>query len=295
MGHYKINMATLRDIKKRTKSVQNIAQITNAMQMVAASKMRRAQEQTQHFLAYAQKILEITKELADTVDASAHKLLQEGNPAGKKLLVIIATDKGLCGALNSNMFRQITKWYANFSAKECITIGKKAVGFARGNNLNISADFSGAVPVKKIAAVNTYIVEGFLVGRYSEVEIIFNRFVNSFTQEPTRIQVLPIAYLEQDLESAEQENKKRADFLIEPSPDKVLDALLPEYIENQIRDAALSAEASEYSARMIAMKNATDNAKSLVDDLTLEYNKLRQMDITLSIADMVTARLAVEQ
>lgn len=285
-------MATLREIRRRVKSVKNISQITSAMQMVAASKMRRAQEKTQKFKPYALKIAQLTRELSLGVDSILHELLQEGNPEGKRLIILITTDKGLCGGLNSNLFRQLKRWYPDLRNLECITVGKKGRGFVRLNNLALVADFSGTPLVHIVSAVTTLVVENFLAGMYLVVEIIFNRFVTSFEQQPTRWPILPIS----EVKAGEEKEVKvsLADFLIEPSAREVLEALIPEYLENQIRDAALSAEASEYSARMVAMKNATENAQNLVADLTLEFNKLRQNEITMSIADMVTARIAVE-
>jgi F-type H+-transporting ATPase subunit gamma len=280
---------TLKEIKNRAKSVKNISKITNAMQMVAASKMRKAQKRTEEYTPYGEKIAEITRELTSGVDKSDHKLLLTGNPAGKDLLILISTDKGLCGALNSNLFRQINKWYPELGEKECITVGKKGAGFIRLSKTGLSADFSGKPPTDSVSALGAYAVEGFLTGKYSSITLIFNRFISSFEQKPTRLKVLPIEKIE-----AEETENISSDFLIEPSTKAVLEALLPEYIENLIRDAALSAEASEFSARMIAMKNATENANNLESDLTLEYNKLRQMEVTSSIQDIVTARMAIE-
>lgn len=288
-------MATLRDIKRRVESVDNISQITSAMQMVAASRMKKAQRSTQQFQPYARKIAQVVGELSIGVDRKAHKLLGLGNPKGKKLLVLITTDKGLCGALNSNLFREVKLWHKDLSDSQFITIGKKGVAFIRGVNYPLEADFSGESPVKKVSAVASLCISGFLSGKYSSVKIIFNRFINTFTQQPVEVQVLPILGIDQ--ESDEESVKRKysySDFLLEPSVGEVLEALLPEYVENVIRDAMLSADASEFSARMMAMKNATDNAKDLSFDLTLEYNKIRQSEITMSIADMVTARIAIE-
>ena len=281
---------TLKQIKDRAKSVKNISQITNAMQMVAASKMRKAQKRTQEYEPYGKKIADITKELSTKVDKTAHKLLQQGNPDGKRLLILISTNKGLCGGLNSNLFRQINKWYPDIKNTECVTVGKKGAGFARSCDAGLVADFSNKSPANVVSAVATYAVDSFLENKISSVEVVFNRFVSSFEQKPTKIQVLPISEFTKD----PSQSKSNLNSLIEPSTREVLKSLLPEYIENLIRDTALSAEASEFSARMIAMKNATENAKNLEADLTLEYNKIRQMEVTSSIQDIVTARMAIE-
>lgn len=286
-------MATLREIKRRTKSVKNISQITSAMQMVAASKMKKAQDKAIGFAPYARKISEAVSDLAMGVDSSLHNLLSHGNPQKGELILLISTNKGLCGGLNSGLFRAVKMWYQDLKKNEVITIGKKGQNFVRVSGSNLIADFSEGLPLDSIGAVSNYCVKGFLDGNYSKVAIVYNRFVNSITQKPTRLELLPIPKVLVD-ESSKKEEDRLSDFLIEPDPVQVLDALLPEYIENIIRSATLSAQASEFSARMIAMKNATDNADELRQVLTLEYNKLRQSEITTSLQDMITARMAVE-
>lgn len=299
-----LSVATLREIKRRVRSVKNISQITSAMQMVAASKMRAAQLQAQSFRPYAEKIAQVVRRLAQGVDTKLHALLRKGDSQGKKLLILISTDKGLCGGLNSSLFRQIHTWYPDTSKLECITVGKKGRGFIRNVRGNLVADFSGLRPFRVVSAVAELAIKGFLSGNFSEVELVYSRFISSFRQEPTRWKILPLSTLDEARYSTVSDQaetdtihpkEQSVEFLIEPSAREVLDWLLPEYIENQILAAAYSAEASEFSARMIAMKSATDNAKVLVSDLTLEYNQLRQMEITMAIQDMVTARMGVEQ
>ena len=283
-------MATLREIKRRVKSVKNISQITSAMQMVAASKMKKAQQKATGFEPYAQRISEAVKELASGVDSDLHSLLSTGNPEARELVIIISTNKGLCGGCNSGLFRAVKKWYLILDKNESVTVGKKGQSFVRSNRAKLVADFSDGSPINSVSALAHYGVEGFLRGDYSKIVVVYNKFVNSFTQEPTRFELLPITSLGEIKERLADENKF-ADFLVEPNPVKVLDALLPEYVENIIRAATLSAEASEYSARMMAMKNATDNADELQVNLTLEYNKMRQSEITTSLQDMITARM----
>jgi len=286
-------MATLREIKRRAKSVKNISQITSAMQMVAASKMKKAQDKATKFMPYAQKIAEAVGDLSTGVDSNLLNLLSKGNAdSNRDLIMLISTNKGLCGGLNSSLFRAMKQWYPDLKKHESITVGKKGQSFVRSGKSQLVADFSDGAPADNVTALSTYAVKGFLEGNYSKVVVVYNKFVNSFTQEPTKIDLLPIAPIKTEkVEDGFEEFF--ADFLIEPSPLEVLNALLPEYIENIIRAAALSAEASEYSARMMAMKNATDNAEELQGDLTLEYNKMRQSEITTSLQDMVTARMTV--
>lgn len=291
-------MAGERKLKGRIKSARNISQITKAMQMVAASRMRKAQDQAVSGKPYQEKIYETVAELAEGIDPSLHSLLQTGNPRGKVLNIIISSNKGLCGGLNTNLFRAVNHWFPKTSDTiDYITMGRKAEYFILRSRRNLTANFTNDNYLDNVAPVTALFTEGFLKGEYKEVNIIFSEFVNSLKQEPAKRTILPISSLkvEADQEKAEEEKDKlKAEFTIEPSSFAVLNSLLPHYLEIQVRNAILEAYASEHSARMIAMKNATDNASSLISDLTLEYNQLRQQKITYEIADIVTARLGVE-
>jgi F-type H+-transporting ATPase subunit gamma len=286
-------MANERLIKGRIKSAKNIAQITKAMQMVAASKMKRAQALALSGRPYAEKIAEVVATLVKKIDKGKHPLLKK-NVTGKRLIVLISTNKGLCGGLNTNLFRSLSRSFTHTELDESgfVTLGKKGELFLVRMKLSLLADFSGSSVTESIPALTTFIVDGFLKGEYKEVYIVYNNFISALKQEPVLKKILPIA--EFKTEELTPEKGEELDFLIEPSIDALLDQLLFHYLENQIRDALLEAEASEQSARMIAMKNATDNANDLVGLLTLEYNKARQEKITYEIADIVTARLAVE-
>ena len=283
-------MATIRAIKKRIKSAKNISQITKAMQMVAAAKMKKAQDQAEQGKPYSEKIHEAVSELSHGVDHRLHRLLGTGNPDGHTLVVLIATNKGLCGGLNTTLFRNTLKWFTDNQKAEFITLGKKGQRYIVHSKWNLSADFSDEHHmINAVPAVTQLFTEGFLSGLYKDVYLVYNRFVNSLTQEPVLIQVLPLA-IPGAFEKEDTTKKEWNEFIIEPSAKQVLEKLLPHYIETQIRSAILEAEASEHSARMVAMKNATDNAKDLIDDLTFGYNRLRQEKITSEIADIVTAR-----
>ncbi len=293
-------MANERLIKGRIKSAKNIAQITKAMQMVAASKMRKAQAAALSGRPYASKIAEVVSELVGRIDSTKHLLLQK--PVnGKRLIVLISTNKGLCGGLNTNLFRFIMTTFTQDDLQNAAfaNVGKKGEAFLVRIKLNLVADFSSAVIFSKnIPALTTFITDGFIKGEFKEVYLIYNNFESALRQVPVSKKLLPIADFSIQQSTAQEKNSKikkaELDFLIEPSIDAILDELLFHYLENQIRDALLEAEASEHSARMIAMKSATDNANEFVDLLTLEYNKARQEKITYEIADIVTARLAVE-
>jgi len=287
-------MASIRILRRRIKSAKNIAQITKAMQLVAASRMKKAQAAAIAGKEYAQKIYEMVTELAARTEVTNHPyLVRPSVLTGKRLLILISTTKGLCGGLNSNLFRYCLKAYPNFQKNDIITLGKKGTGLVVRLGATLKADFSDTVPfVTAVPAVVDMIVQEYLAGQYDGVDIIFNEFKSAMRQTPKHKTILPLT-----LEVASDEKKEDSDFsefLIEPSKKEVFDALLPHYLENQVRDAVLQAEASEQSARMIAMQNATDNALSLIDGLTLLYNKERQSKITFEIADIVTARLAVE-
>ena len=289
-------MANLRQIKRRIKSAKNIAQITRAMEMVAASKMKKAQNDAIMGKPYAEKIYQAVSDLSANIDKTVHPLLSEGNENGKKLVVLITTNKGLCGGLNTSLLRTFDKWISGMENLEAVILGKKGQSYIVRSKAGLIADFSVDVPWRNIIpAINKICVEGFIKGTYREVYLVYNTFFTVMKQIPTIKRILPITALEKT--DSDTNSKKRTnfrEFLIEPSINEVLENLLPHYIENQIRTAVLEAEASEHSARMIAMKNATDAALDLMDSLTLMFNRARQEKITFEIADMVTARMAVD-
>lgn len=285
-------MANIKLIKRRIKSAQNISQITKAMEMVAASKMKKAQNTALIGKPYADKINSAVRILAAKLENNKHPLLKSGNQKGAKLFIVISTNKGLCGGLNTNLFRYLTAILNTGDKMEFISLGKKGSNFLARSNFNLIADFSENLPViSNVPALTGLLVEGFISGRYSQVILVYNNFISALKQEPIDNKILPIENLEK---AQSEETALFNEFLLEPNAKIVLESLLPHYLENQIRTAIFEAEASEHSARMIAMKNATDAALDLIDDLTLVYNKARQEKITYEIADIVTARLAVE-
>jgi F-type H+-transporting ATPase subunit gamma len=288
-------------IKRRIKSAGNIAQITKAMQMVAASKMKKAQNLALSGRPYTEKIAEMVSQFVAKIDPNKHPLLKS-NTQGKTLLVLITTNKGLCGGLNTNLFRHLHNWFVpdQLASFVYVTIGKKGENFLVKQGRQLIADFSNQISFSaSIAPLTTLITENYLKGDYKEVYLVYNNFISALNQIPTLKKILPITDFnltrkEDDNFKKNVESKRELEFKIEPSIDAILDTLLFHYLENQIRDAVLEAEASWHSATMIAMKNATDNAGELIDILILEYNKARQAKITYEISDMVTARLAVE-
>ena len=205
---------------------------------------------------------------------------------------MLSTNKGLCGGLNNNLFRKVIQWFDDTSNVQFISLGKKSEGFVARSGYQLSADFSSDNFLDAVSAITELFVSGFLKGELKSVFVAFNRFISSFKQEPVMVQILPLALTDPAIAANTDTNHARfAEFLIEPSMHEVLDALLPHYVEIQVRNAILEASASEHSARMMAMKNATDNANFLIDDLTVAYNRLRQEKITYEIADIVTAQM----
>ena len=287
-------MANLRDIRRRIKSVKNTAQITKAMQMVAASKMRKAQQAAINGRDYAQLMNRVIVSLRDAVDPNTHPLLDR-REVKHELVLLLSTDKGLCGALNTNLFREALAFKPESTL--FISVGRKGTQFLARMKRNLIADF----PLRdhpsflETKVISKLCVEKFLDGSVDKVTVLFPRFVNTLTQMPTAMPLLPLTSFEEiglknEYEAADALN---GGFLFEPGAGKVLDAILPAYVHFGVYQTLLGTRASEQSARMVAMKSATDNAKNLVKDLTLEYNKARQAGITNEILEISTAQLAL--
>ena len=301
-------MANLRDIRRRIKSVKNTAQITKAMQMVAASKMRRAQLAALNGRPYAQLINRVISSVSNAIDPATHPLLErrEGN---KELVILLTTDKGLCGALNTNVLREAAALPKD--STQFVSIGRKGTQFLSRTRRKIAAEFPLAEQpaFAQSKQISKFCIDKFLSGECDKLSILYPRFVNTLTQAPTHLAILPItgftdfSLLQVNALNKVEEIGITADYQpvapiegimeFEPSPKAVLDAIIPSYIHYFIHQTQLASRASEQSARMVAMKSATDNAKSLVKDLTLEYNKARQASITNEILEIATAQLAL--
>lgn len=260
--------------------------------MVAAAKMKKAQNVALAGKPYAQKIYQAVFELAKRCDAREHPLLLKTVGSQMKLAVLISSNKGLCGGLNTTLFRTVNRWFKDKNSCDFITVGKKGENFVIRTERKLVASFgqTGSFNESTSAVINLVIGE-YLSQKYQEVYLIYNNFITALKLEPTLKKILPLGVVEED-ESLPKTDF--SEFIVEPNYDQLLEALIPHYLENQLRSAIYEAEASEHSARMMAMKNATDNALDLMGELTLEYNKIRQEKITYEIADMVTARMAVE-
>ncbi|MEX1118824.1 MAG: ATP synthase F1 subunit gamma [Terrimicrobiaceae bacterium] len=287
-------MASLRDIRRRIKSVKNTSQITKAMQMVAASKMRKAQMAALAGRPYAILLNKVLVSLRDRVDHSMHPLLAEREPGGRELVILLSTDKGLCGGLNTNLGREALTY--DKDKTEFVSVGRKGTQLLVRTGRKVVAEF----PFKdqptslESKSISKFAMERYLSGEVDKVTVLFPRFVNTLSQIPTAIPILPITSLE-DLGLMDKEEIVPDDsaLLIEPDPHSVLDVILPFYVHFELFQMTLGTRASEHSARMVAMKSATDNAKQLVKDLTLEYNKARQASITNEILEIATAQLSL--
>lgn len=283
-------MAGIRLIRRRIRSAINIAQITKAMQMVAASKMRKAQAAAVLGKPYADKIYNTVAKLAKTVDSNYHKLLMKKSETGKTLIVLISTNKGLCGSLNTNLFRKCLSLFINKTEFDFVTIGSKGAKFVVRSGYMLVADFSEKLSFTDASpSVITLAIDGFIQGKYKEVIVMYNAFINALNIIPEKKSLLPMS----ELLDRNQITNLPPEFLMEPDPKTLLNALLPHYLETVVTAAIIQAEASEHSARMMAMKSATDNALSLSSELTLIYNKLRQEQITYEIADITRAQLSL--
>jgi F-type H+-transporting ATPase subunit gamma len=287
-------MANLRDIRRRIKSVKNTAQITKAMQMVAASKMRKAQQAALNGRDYAQLLNSVIVSVRDAVEETLHPLLQH-REVKNELVILMSTDKGLCGALNTNILREVLTF--DPTRTQFVSIGRKGTQFLARTRRNMIADFPLAErpTFAQCKQFSKFCIDKFLDGTVDKVTILYPRFVNTLSQVPTALPILPITSLE---EVGIKTNyaplpKLEGGMTFEPNPQAVLDAILPAYVHYIAYQTQLGTRASEQSARMVAMKSATDNAKSLVKDLTLEYNKARQASITNEILEIATAQLAL--
>ncbi|MES2995750.1 MAG: ATP synthase F1 subunit gamma [Verrucomicrobiota bacterium] len=280
-------MANLRDIRRRIKSVKNTAQITRAMQLVAAAKMKKAQDQALAGRDYAKELNGVLADIREGFSDASHPLLEE-REGGRELILVISTDKGLCGPLNTNLFRKVRDHGAD---ADFVTVGRKLRITFEKLGRNIIADFSvkDPVPFADARAIAKLLAKKFLDGEYNKVSVAYTRFVNTLTQTPEIVQLLPVQP-PAGFEDATDTNE----FLFEPSVEDVLGAILPLYVNFQVFQTLVESRASEHSARMVAMKAATDNAKKFIKELTLEYNKLRQGAITAELLEITTAMKAME-
>jgi F-type H+-transporting ATPase subunit gamma len=291
-------MPSTRDIRRRIKSVKNTRQITKAMELVAASKMKKAQQAALAGRAYAELMARMLGALADRVEESQHEFLVK-REVKTRGIILITSDKGLCGPLNSNLFKLVTE--IKTPAKYAV-IGRKGTQFIARTHRDLLADFpaNDKTAFADIKVVAEFMVKQFHEGVVDTVEIIWPRFRNTLVQVPTVMPLLPLADVKAAIAELHAESgtvptpasTTESQMLFEPDAKLVLESLLPLYINRQVYHQALEAKASEHSARMVAMKTAKDNATKLLGDLTLEYNKARQAGITQEILEIAAAQFS---
>ncbi|RAL20250.1 ATP synthase F1 subunit gamma [Lujinxingia litoralis] len=283
-------MPNLKDIRKRIGSVKNTQKITRAMKMVAAAKLRRAQERMEASRPYAVKMGEVIESLASRVDSETHPLLAQRELRERALVIVVSSNRGLCGGFNTNLFRRVDRFLKELTTAgeevDVVTVGRKSASHYGRSDYTIVESYDeviGAIDyasAKEIAqqAMNTY-----LNGDYQAVYICYNRFVSAIAVDQTIHTLLPFA-----VEGEAEDAFASAEYIYEPDVDTLLGRLLPGHIEVQVLQALLESEASEQASRMTAMDNATNNATDMIASLTLQYNRARQAYITKEIVEIVS-------
>jgi F-type H+-transporting ATPase subunit gamma len=287
-------MATLRDIQRRIKSVQSTQKITRAMKLVAAAKLRRAQERIIAARPYAGKMAELLGNLVTGADGDTHPLLEQ-REGPRRQIVIITADKGLAGAFNSNVIRRSLEFVRASNATEVtlVVVGRKARDFYRRRSFTIKRDMIGfwdRLAYGHAQELADYFMQQYLDHEVDEVHLMYNEFRSVASQRPVRQQLLPIPKAE-----GEQEAAETVDYIYEPSPAAILGDLLPRHVRMQVYRALMESLAGEYGARMTAMEAATRNAKEMIEVLTIQYNKARQEKITKELLDIVGGAEALKQ
>jgi F-type H+-transporting ATPase subunit gamma len=289
-------MATLRDIRRRIRSVESTQKITRAMKLVAAAKLRRAQERILSARPYAVKMAELLSSLVRRAEGDAHPLLVR-RPAARKRLVIITADKGLCGAFNSNILRASLAFLREQgeTSVTLVVVGKKARDFYRRRPWEVKSEMLGffdRLAYSHAQELAGGLMDEYLGGEVDEVHLMYNEFRSVAVQRVKREQLLPI---EPAATPEEQGDAAAGDYLYEPSPEAILAALLPRHVTTQVYRALMESVAGEYGARMTAMEAATKNAKEMIGVLTIQYNKARQERITKELLDIVGGAEALRQ
>jgi F-type H+-transporting ATPase subunit gamma len=292
-------MATLRDIQRRIRSVQSTQKITRAMKLVAAAKLRRAQERILAARPYAGKMAELLGNLVsgtESADGAAHPLLEQ-REGPRRQIVIITADKGLAGAFNSNIIRRSLDVVRRSNAPDVtlVVVGRKARDFYRRRQYSVARDMVGfwdRLAYEHACELADYFMQQYLDGQVDEVVLIYNEFRSVTVQRPTVVTLLPIPRGEVAVAG---EGAAGVDYIYEPSPEKILGDLLPRHVRMQVWKALMESLAGEYGARMTAMEAATTNAKEMIGVLTIQYNKARQEKITKELLDIVGGAEALKQ
>ena len=284
-------MPSLIDLRRRIRAVKSTQQITKAMKMIAASRLRRAQERVVASRPYAQRMLQVLQGLASRVDPEAHPLLQRGAETGRPLVIVVTADRGLCGSFNSNIIKAAGQFIVNEGQSREVTlglIGRKGRDFFRRRGFEVLIEQSGIFQRLSYAhaqEIARAAIEEFTAGRASSVHLIFNEFKSVMSQRLLVEQLLPIPRIEGDTGPG-------TDYLYEPNPEAIFADLLPRYVEAQVYRALLESNASFFAAQMTAMDAATRNSTEMLDSLTLYMNKVRQAAITREIIEVVSGAAA---
>ncbi len=286
-------MPSVRDIRRRIRSVENTGKVTNAMSLIAASKMRRAQQAVVEGRPYAEKIHDVIAELAAQPagdDETPHPLLQV-RPVNRVGMVVVTPDRGLAGGMHATINRRVAQFILDSPQPvRSIVVGRKGRDFLVRYTEGVQAvftDIGDRISLADTTAISGLVIDDYAAGEVDEVYLAYMRFVSTVQQEPALERILPV-------EPAELEGAQRVGYIYEPDAATVLSALLPQFVEMQVYHAMLESIASEQSARMVAMRNATDNANQLASDLTLVMNKLRQDSITNELLDLVGGQISLE-
>jgi F-type H+-transporting ATPase subunit gamma len=284
-------MPSERDLRRRARSIKNIQQLTRAMQLVAASKMRRAQEAVLASRPFEEKLRSMLNNLAPYADPELSPLLQR-REVKKVAVVLITTDRGLVGPMNVNLVRSTMRFIAERPSPTYIAVGRKGINTLRRMRAPLIAEFPG-IPDRPTTADTNAIaraaVDEFVSGNVDEVHLAFTRFINTLRQEPTIRRLLPL-----EPEAEKTEETAAVQYLFEPDPAEVMNLIVPRFIEVAVYQAILESKASQFSAQMVAMRNATDAAGDLIDDLTLAANKARQTRITKEMLEIASGAEAMK-
>ncbi len=281
----------VRQVRKKTKSVSNVKKITRSMQLVSAIKMKKAQQAAIEARPYQTHLELVIRKVMAKVETLQSPLLQtHAKSTNPDLVVVLTGNKGLCGSFNIDLFRYIAN-QIDIPNTKFITIGKKGAQFLSKTGGDILADYSHTAALNNVSAVLTFALGAFLDGTYKRVFVLYNSFISTLKTEPTLAQLLPYKL---EFEQKTIEEKEYIEYIIEPSASEIIERILRSFVEEKMRNAIIQSEAGEHSARMIAMKNATDNANDVIYNLTLLGNKLRQEKITGELLDMITAKESVE-
>ena len=287
-------MAVGKEIKTQISSIKSTQKITSAMELVAASKMRKSQQKMAEGRPYAEKIRSVVGHIAHASPEYQHNYMEE-RPVNRVGYIVVSTDRGLCGGLNVNTFREVVRnvqeWHQQDVQTDFCAIGSKAIGFFKsfGGNVVAAINHLGDEPsVNKLIGSVKVMLDSFGSGKIDRLYLVHNRFVNTMTQKPTVSQILPLPPAEED-----EMERRHWDYIYEPDAQKLLDGLLTRFIEAQLYQGIMENNACEQAARMIAMKSATDNAGEIIDGLELVYNKARQAAITQEISEIVGGAAAV--